>query len=89
MPNRRRRPGPFSNDQALASVDRRTHTGRVLKGVVTELMDHLGDATAPQRLLVQSAALKAVRLSLLTDRMLDGGAELQGDDHHLPFGLAE
>jgi hypothetical protein len=54
-----------------------------MQSVSTELMDHLGaDASAPQRLLVQSAALKATRLSLLTEQLLDGKPLSEGSDHH-------
>jgi hypothetical protein len=46
-------------------------------------MAHLGDdATSPQRLIVQSAALKAVRLSLLTEQLLAGDPPSDGSDHH-------
>jgi hypothetical protein len=80
--NRHRKVGPFSRDQALTDVDRRTRAGRVLRSVTVELIEHLGDATAPQRLLVQAAALKATRLMLLTDQLLDGTPPSEGSDHH-------
>jgi hypothetical protein len=79
---RHKKPGPFSRDQALANIYNRTRAGRVMKGVVKELMDHLGDATAPQRLIVQSAAVKATRLALLTEQLLDGTPPSEGSDHH-------
>jgi hypothetical protein len=82
MANRHRKAGPFSTDQALTALDRRTKAGRIMKTVVGELMAHLGDATAPQRLIVQSAALKAVRLALLTDNLLAGEPPSEGSDHH-------
>ena len=82
MASRRKKPGPFSRDQALANPDRRTRAGRVMRTVTEELMAHLGDASAPQRLLVQSAALKSVRLALLTDLLLDGTNISEGSDHH-------
>jgi hypothetical protein len=80
--SRRRHPGPFSRDQAITDVDRRTREGRFLKTVTTELINHLGDATAPQRLLVQAAALKATRMMLLTDQLLAGVPLSEGSDHH-------
>ena len=43
-----------------------------------ELIAHIGDATAPQRLLVQAAAVKATRLALLTDQLLDGTPPSEG-----------
>lgn len=82
MASRRKKPGPFSRDQALSDVDRRTRPGRVMKSVTAELIAHVGDASAPQRLLVQCAALKAVRLMLLTDQLLDGTPPSEGSDHH-------
>jgi hypothetical protein len=80
--SRRKRPGPFSRDQALVDLDRRTRAGRVMKSVTAELIKHLGDASAPQRLLIQAAALKSVRLMLLTDQLLDGTPPSEGSDHH-------
>lgn len=53
-----------------------------MKGVINELMAHIGDASAPQRLLVQSAALKATRLMLLSQQLLDGQPPGDGSDHH-------
>jgi hypothetical protein len=53
-----------------------------MKSVTEELMAHLGDATAPQRLIVQSAAVKATRLALLTDIILNGTPPSDGSDHH-------
>jgi hypothetical protein len=52
--DRHKKPGPFSRDQALVDLDRRTRAGRVMKGVIRELTMHVGDATAPQRLLPQT-----------------------------------
>jgi hypothetical protein len=80
--DRHRKPGPFSRDQAIIDLDRRTRAGRVMKGVIHELNAHIGDATAPQRLLIQSAALKSVRLALLSDQLLDGTPPSEGSDHH-------
>jgi hypothetical protein len=80
--SRRKNSGPFSRDQALVDLDRRTRAGRVMKGVIAELTARLGDASAPQRLLVQSAALKAVRLMLLTDQLLANEPPSEGSDHH-------
>src|SRR5262245_9539189 len=68
---RRRLVGPFSRDQQLAECDRRTHAGRLMRDIQDELCSQLGgDPTPAQRLLVQSAALKAVRLSLASERLL-------------------
>jgi hypothetical protein len=80
--SRRKKPGPFSRDQAIVDLDRRTRAGRVMKGVIRELNAHIGDAMAPQRLIIQSAALKSVRLALLSDQLLNGEPPSEGSDHH-------
>jgi hypothetical protein len=56
-----------------------------MRTVVRDLLNHIGDdVTAPQKLLVQSAALKSVRLALLSDRLLtDENGLPDGDDHHV------
>src|ERR1700684_4416683 len=82
LSSRRRKVGPFSRDQALTDLDHRTRAGRVMKGVIEELTAHLGAATAPQRLLIQSAALKATRLALLSDQLLDGTPPSEGSGGH-------
>jgi hypothetical protein len=53
-----------------------------MRSVIAELTAHIGDASAPQRLLVQCAAVKATRLALLTDQLLDGAPPSEGSDHH-------
>ena len=55
-----------------------------MKTVARNLLAHIGDdVTAPQRLLVQAAALKSVRLALLSDRLLtDDNGLADGNDHH-------
>ena len=78
----RRKAGPFSRDETLTALDARTRAGRVMKGVIRQLTDQIGDATAGQRLLIQSAALKATRLALLSEQLLDGTPASEGSDHH-------
>jgi hypothetical protein len=82
MANRHRKPGPFSRDQSLVDVDRRTRAGRVMKTVIMELTAHIGDASAAQKLLIQATALKATRLALLVDELLTGPPPSEGSDHH-------
>lgn len=57
-------------------MDRRTRAGKFWKAVEAELVAHVGTPTAPQRLLIQSATLKATRLALMSDALL------QGEDIH-------
>lgn len=55
-----------------------------MKTVVRDLLAHIGDdVTAPQKLIIQSAGLKAVRLALLSDKLLtDENGLAEGGDHH-------
>ena len=66
------KPGPLSRDHRIASLDRRTRAGRVLRTVERDLIEHVGGhPTAAERLIINSAALKATRLSLLCERLLE------------------
>jgi hypothetical protein len=53
-----------------------------MKGVIRQLSDQIGSPTPAQCLLIQSAALKATRLSLLSEQLLDGKPPAEGSDHH-------
>ena len=80
----RRRIGPHSLNASIATLDRRTNAAKVLKKITSDLLDHLGDPTAPQRLIVQGAAFKALRVALFADRMLnDDDAPSEKGDHNL------
>jgi len=77
------KPGPFSRDRALASVDRRSKAGRTFKSTIAALADHIGGNPTPaQALIIQSAALKATRLFLLSERLLSGDELGEKSDHH-------
>ena len=80
--DRHRKPGPFSRDETLTALDHRTRAGRVMKGVIRQLVDQIGSPTAAQSLLIQSAGLKATRLALLSEQLLDGTPPSEGSDHH-------
>ena len=55
----------------------------MMRSVEADLASDLGgDPTTAERLLIQSAAVKATRLSLLADQLLDG-VEIQTDQHHV------
>lgn len=76
-------PGPFSRDETLSIIDRRTKAGRVLRTVEADLVNHLGGKpSAAEQLIIQSAALKATRLSLLSEKLLSGEEMAEGSDHH-------
>ena len=53
-----------------------------MKGVIKQLSEQIGAPTTAQALLIQSAALKATRLSLLSEQLLDGNPPSEGSDHH-------
>jgi hypothetical protein len=80
----RRKPhqaGPYSRDHVLSMIDKRTRAGRVYRTVIRELINHVGgDPSAAQRLLIESASIKATRLALLTDNLLAGIEP--GEDGH-------
>ncbi|MBX3527823.1 MAG: hypothetical protein KF904_16610 [Rhodoblastus sp.] len=76
-------PGPFSRDRALTAVDKRTKAGRLYRTTVAALAEQIGGNPSPaQALLIQSAALKAMRLFLLSEKLLEGGEVGQGSEHH-------
>ena len=84
MKRRRNLPGPFSSAESLTNLDRRTVPARIMKTVVADLLAHIGDdVTAPQKLIIQAAGLKAVSLALLSDKLLtDENGLAEGGDHH-------
>lgn len=48
------------------------------------MLDHLGDPTPPQRILINGAAFKTLRIALFADRMLnEPGALSENSDHNL------
>ena len=66
--------GPFSRDRALSVLDKRTKAGRVLRVTISDLTRHVGGLPSPaEALIIQSAALKATRLFLLSEKLLAGG----------------
>jgi hypothetical protein len=79
----RRTVGPFSKDRSLTSVDKRTKAGRLLRQTRADLVDHLGgNPTVAERLIIDSASLKAMRLYLLSEKFLAGGDIGQDTDHN-------
>ena len=56
----------------------------MLKKLTDDLLDHVGDATAAQKILIRGAAFKALRVTLFADRMLNDPAALgESSDHNL------
>jgi hypothetical protein len=78
-----RKIGPFSRDRSLSTLDKRTKAGRVLRSTLSDLTAHVGgDPSAAEALLIQSAALKATRLFLLSEKLVGGGEIGEDGDHH-------
>lgn len=77
----KRVPGPFSKDRLLAGADKRTRIGRVYRTILTSMTDHVGgNPTAAEFLLIQACALKASRLSLMSEAILSEGELPKGAD---------
>ena len=78
-----RKPGPFSRDRNIANVDKRTTAGRVFRTTIADLTSHVGGhPSAAEALIIQSAGLKATRLFLLSEKLLNGGEIGEDSDHH-------
>ena len=75
--------GPFARDRSLTTIDRRTKAGRTLRQVRADLVDMIGgNPTAAEALIIQSAAVKATRLFLISEQILSGVNFSDGSDHH-------
>lgn len=75
--------GPFARDRSLTTLDKRTKAGRVLRQTIADLTGHVGgDPSAAEALLIQSAGVKATRLYLLSEKLLNGGEIGADSDHH-------
>jgi hypothetical protein len=79
--NRRRFGGnrlkPYSQSIVLAKPpDGRSKEGKLLRATRKALFDHLGGEdriTAPQRALIERCAMLQLRISMLDDRLVNGG----------------
>jgi hypothetical protein len=75
--------GPFARDRSLTTIDRRTKAGRVLRQVRADLTAQLGGDPSPaEALIIQSAAVKATRLFLMSEQILSGVNFSEGSDVH-------
>lgn len=75
--------GPHSPEVRILAVDRRTVVGKLLTAFQIELTEHCGGAdrlSFPQRMLIRTASVRAVRLSMLEAAVLDGTAS--GEAEH-------
>jgi hypothetical protein len=73
---RRRRPrlGPYSKPHALTGIDGRCRVARAVREFARELVVHIGEPTAAQRVLIREASIKNAKLGLLVDQILEGTA---------------
>jgi hypothetical protein len=67
--------GAYSKEIVLANPDGRTKEARLLRQMRTALFRHLGgesNLTAPQRAVVERAAMLQLRCAVLDQRVVDG-----------------
>ena len=80
--------GARSEPGRLARVDKRTAEGRFVQTVRAELVAHVGgDPTAPQKLLIEAAVFKAMRLAMVSEAVKAGAVTSQdkADEMFLKF----
>jgi hypothetical protein len=83
-PNKRE-VGPFSKHRTISLLDLRSRAGRVLKQTRDDSVAHVGgNPFQTQALIIQAASLKATRLFLLQEKLLDAG-ETKSEDHILAW----
>jgi hypothetical protein len=65
--------GPQSRPLSLARIDGRTKAAKLMASVRSELTSHVGGApNFPQRCLIERAAVLAVRLAAIEEKIIDG-----------------
>lgn len=80
---KRRKVGPFSRRLSFGQLDLRTAEGQFADDVRVALSEQLGGNPTPaQQLLIQSAALKALRCELLIRRVLTEESIKSNADNH-------
>src|SRR5919106_2711748 len=77
--------GPFSSTATLATMlDQRTHEGKFAAEVERALVDHVGgEPTGPQLLLIKCAALKALRIALMSRKVVTNESLTDLNDRQL------
>jgi len=73
--------GPYSKEIVLARPDGRTKEARCLQPARKALLEHLGREarlSAPQRALVERAAMLQLRCAVLDGKILDGTFSVYG-----------
>jgi hypothetical protein len=75
--------GPFSKRLSFAQLDLRTAQGKFADEIRLALSDQLGGNPSPaQQLMIQAAALKALRVELLIRRVLSEDSIKSNNDNH-------
>jgi hypothetical protein len=81
---KRRKIGPFSRRLSFGSLDLRTKEGQFAHDIKTALLEQLGgDPTPAQQILVQLAAIKALRCELLCNVIFSDTAIKDVREYHL------
>lgn len=80
---KRRELGPFSRRLSFGQLDLRTSEGQFANDIRIALSEQLGGNPSPaQQLMIQAAALKALRCELLIRRVLTEVSIKGNNDHH-------
>ncbi|MBV9826127.1 MAG: hypothetical protein JO001_10700 [Alphaproteobacteria bacterium] len=75
--------GPYSRPASLGKLDGRTREAALMRRVRAELTDHVGGSpTAPQRLLIERAAILALRCAQIDAAILADKALSLHDNNH-------
>jgi hypothetical protein len=75
--------GPYCSPLALAKLDGRTREAALMRRVRTELTAHVGgNPTFPQRMLIDRAAVLALRIAQIERQMVTGETLSLHDNNH-------
>jgi hypothetical protein len=75
--------GPYSRPLALAKLDGRTREAALMRRVRAELTAHVGGApTFPERVLIDRAAILALRIAQIDAKIVAGGDLTTHDNNH-------
>jgi hypothetical protein len=67
--------GPYSRPNVLAKLDGRRREARLMQTVRDELTDHVGgNPTAPQRALIERAAMLTLHVALMDAKVMEPDA---------------
>ncbi len=81
MAKKAHRIGRYSHGNALVRLDFRTREGKFARAIQDELVAHIGgQPSAPERILIQVAVTKILRIALMADYVLSQESISERDD---------